>query len=107
MLREATNRDTITNVMYTELTGHELWFYSAWADEVIQLIDCDILKLCPACQVWPWCSFCHKFLMPAEAHRASAKHIKCRHRVRCMPAEAVRMQVLARMSGSMIPVIPF
>ena len=97
MLRKATNLDTVTNVMYPALQGHELWFYSAWASEIIQLIDCGILRLCPDCQVWPWCSFCHNFLFPPEAHRGSKRHERCRHFVRSMPAEVVHMQVLARL----------
>ena len=54
-LREA-SANSPPLVMYNELRGYELWFQSDWNGDRIQLRDCDILKLCPACQVWPWCS---------------------------------------------------
>ena len=37
------------------------------------------------------------FKFPREAHRDSTRHERCRHFVRSMPAEVVRMQVLARL----------
>ena len=64
-------------VMYPQLHGYQLHFYSAWGRCVIVLADCDILMACPACQVWPWCAFCHRILFPVESHRASKKHDKC------------------------------
>ena len=64
-------------VMYTQLHGCQLHFYSAWGRCVIVLADCDILMACPACQVWPWCAFRHKFLFPVESHRGSIRHDKC------------------------------
>ena len=59
MLREASNPDDLTSALYPGLQGYELWFYSAWEEQIIQVIECDILKLCPARQVWPWCAWCH------------------------------------------------
>ena len=97
MLKEAGNPNQLTNVMYPGLQGYELWFYSAWAQEVIQLVDCDILKLCPACHVWPWCAWCHRFLFPPEAHRGSRRHFWCRQACLTALAEAVRMDVIAQL----------
>ena len=64
-------------VMYPQLHGYQLHFYSAWGCCVMALQDCDILRACPDGQVGPWCAWCHKFLFPAESHRASKKHDKC------------------------------
>ena len=77
MLRESVLQHEQQLVMYPLLDGYTLWFFSTWAQETIQLIQCDILKACPACQVWPWCAYCHRFLFPVHAHRASKKHEKC------------------------------
>ena len=56
--------------------GLELWFYSRWAQQTILLEDWDVIKLCPACQNWPWCCWCEKFLFPPEQHRSSSTHEK-------------------------------
>jgi len=76
MLRESTNPN-YKLVMFPSLQqrGLELWFYSAWAQEEILLQDFDYIKLCPACQNWPWCAWCHKFLFPVAGHRGGRKHI--------------------------------
>ena len=74
-LREA-SANSPPLVMYNELRGYELWFHSDWNGDTIQLRDCDILKLCPQRQVWPWCSWCQRFLLPADAHRCSKRHGK-------------------------------
>ena len=84
-------------VMYNELRGYELWFHSEWAGEMIQLVDCDILKLCPACQVWPWCSWCHKFLFPVDAHRCSKRHAKLSFFLRNQSLDDLRAQVIRRL----------
>ena len=64
-------------VLFPQLSGYQLHFFSRWEEEQIRLQDCDILKLCPVRQVWPWCAYCHKFLYPVEAHRASKQHCNC------------------------------
>jgi len=61
-------------VMFPELAGYDLWFYSAWSEETILLMQYDVLKRCPQWQYWPWCSYCQRFLFPPEAHRAGARH---------------------------------
>ena len=67
-------------VMYPQLYGYQLHFFSEWGRCrcVIVLADCDILTACLACKVWPWCAFCHKFLTLVEIHRGSKKHDQCR-----------------------------
>ena len=55
-LREA-SANSPPLVMYKALRGYDLWFQSDWNGDTIQLRDCDILKLCPQRQVWPWCSW--------------------------------------------------
>ena len=60
--------------------GLELWFYSTWGGEAIQLLDCDSFKKCPMEQMWPFCSWCRKFILPTDgpgAHRQSKKHQSC------------------------------
>ena len=64
-------------VMFPELSGYQLLFYSTWANETIVLEDFDILKSYPEEQVWPWCAYCQKFLHPVGAHRKSKAHRKC------------------------------
>ena len=54
--------------------GLELFFHSSWGQVIILLKDFDYLKTCPQEQVWPWCAWCHKFLMPEHAHRETLKH---------------------------------
>lgn len=97
MIKLAVNRDPDYElVLYPQLRGYQLHFSSSWAQTIVLLDDCDILKACPACQVWPWCSYCHRFLFPPEAHRSSKKHAKCigwcRHSV-----EHTRVMVTARL----------
>ena len=84
-------------VMYNELRGHELWFHSSWNGDLIQLVDCDILKLCPARQVWPWCSWCQKFLLPVDAHRCSKRHAKLSFFLRNQSLDDLRAQVIRRL----------
>ena len=88
-------------VMYNELRGHELWFHSSWNGDLIQLVDCDILKLCPARQVWPWCSWCQRFLCPPDAHRCSKRHAKLSFLLRdqSLDLDDLRRKVVARFPG--------
>ena len=57
-------------LMYPGLHNYQLWFRSNWNGEVILMTNCDVLKVCPAKQVWPWCSYCNRFLLPAADHRS-------------------------------------
>ena len=85
-------------VLFPQLSGYQLHFFSRWAQEQIRLQDCDILKPCPACQVWPWCAYCHKFLFPVEAHRASRQHCKCLWWMKMGLLEFRRVQLIQRIS---------
>ena len=77
MIRTATvtGRDL---VMYPRFEGYEVWFRSGWSQEEFIMLECDVLKECPRWHVWPWCSFCGRFLLPHEEHRRSRCHQKCR-----------------------------
>ena len=55
----------------------EVWFYSHSLQTRIQLRELDILKECPAKHLWPWCTYCQRFLFPAEEHRGGCAHKKC------------------------------
>ena len=83
-------------VMYPQLRGYQLHFYSAWAEVTITFVDCDVLKACLACQVWPWCAYCHKFLFPCGSHRASRAHVKCIRWCR-VSVDHTRAQVFSRL----------
>jgi hypothetical protein len=83
---------------FPELIGHELWFHSLWNHETIQLQDADVLKLCPAQQIWPWCSYCQKFLFPCEAHRASSAHIKGVCYIQNISQQRLRSEIMLRIS---------
>ena len=54
--------------------GLELWFYSTWLNDHIELLDWDIVKVCPQEHLWPFCFYCEKFHLPVQAHRLSQKH---------------------------------
>ena len=89
MLQRATppGRDL---VMYPQFRGLELHFRSVWAGETFILIECDILKPCPACQVWPYCAMCQKFQLPVAAHRCSRAHTSNRRHLEAMDHDAMR-----------------
>jgi hypothetical protein len=67
-------------VMYPRFKGYEVWFRSAWGRQKFLMLECDVLKECPAYQVWPWCSFCSRFIM--EGHRGGKGHQRCRYYLR-------------------------
>ena len=72
------NDDPHYDLVYLpQFRGYQLHFYSDWAGEYITLQNCDILKVCPKCQIWPWCAYCKKFLFPVARHRGSIKHNQC------------------------------
>ena len=54
-------------VMYPQLRGYQLHFYSAWAEVTITLVDCDILKTCPTWQVWHGAHIATSYLCPVTA----------------------------------------
>ena len=47
-------------VMYPQLRGYQPHCQSSEFRVAMQLLDFDILKRCPADQVWPWCACCRK-----------------------------------------------
>jgi hypothetical protein len=98
MLRPAVSTvGTENNLLwFPQLIGHELWFHSSWSQETIQLQDADVLKLCPAQQIWPWCSYCQKFLLPCEAHRASSAHIKGVCYIQNISHQRLRSEIIPR-----------
>ena len=53
-----------------------MWHISGWGRTKTKIVIVDILKPCPMKQVWPFCSWCRKFLCPECAHRNSKKHLK-------------------------------
>ena len=86
--------------MYPALHGYQVWFYSRWNGEMIMLTDCDVLKQCPQKQVWPWCSYCSKFLLPAKSHRRSRKHERFCYWLAAGGASAVQNEARANMARS-------
>ena len=50
----------------------------------------DVLKVCPARHVWPWCSYCNRFCLPAEDHRLSRKHMGMLARLVANDTEVLR-----------------
>lgn len=52
-----------------------MWHISSWGGTTTKIVIVDILKPCPMEQLWPFCSWCRKFLFPACAHRNSKKHL--------------------------------
>jgi len=86
-------------LMYPRLCelGLSLYHGSGWGQTYIRLEFCDITKPCKAEQIWVWCAWCQKFILPVDgpgSHRGSIKHHKalgylekygpdwCRHRAR-------------------------
>ena len=70
-------------VMYPRLEqlGLEMWFRSNWYGQSAEIIEFDVLKPCPAGQIWPFCSWCRKFHLPYDgsgSHRCSREHLKAR-----------------------------
>ena len=104
MLKHKTElTDRLRLVMYPRLQGYDLFFKSTWAGEKIQLLDCDVLKMCPAGQVWPWCAYCQKFLSPVDVHRASKMHSKCIENLEQQPDSATVMsQCIYRIAPNVI-----
>ena len=87
-------------VMYPGLHGLQVWFRSTWDNgKVMRLVECDILRVCPQCQVWPWCAWCKRFLLPVESHRSSRRHMSFRQRQLEMPRDDLRMEVLQNIMG--------
>ena len=80
LLRKAVDaRAEIDVPIIMEEPGLEVWFHSRRSGETIRMVALDILKVCPAKQLWPWCAYCRKFLFPAAEHRCSLSHHKCKY----------------------------
>jgi hypothetical protein len=93
MLRAATD-PTRELIMFPRFKGYEFWFYSTWYGEHILLEDTDTLKECPQKQVWPWCCWCRKFLLPPDAHRRSRAHEGCRRYLESFDRDQLRRTCL-------------
>lgn len=65
-------------LMYPRLIdlGLSMTHVSQWGHTEIRLQLADILRPCPAGQIWVWCSYCKRFLFPAESHRAGRLHVR-------------------------------
>ena len=60
-----------------DAAGLEIWFHSAWCGGMMQLMEVDVLDLCPQRQIWPRCLWCGKFHLPMQgsgSHRSCNKH---------------------------------
>ena len=58
------------------------------------MMECDVLKPCPAKQVWPWCAWCRKFLLPVMDHRNSKKHRSFRRQLMEKGPERIRQEAM-------------
>ena len=79
-----------------EMLGLELCFWSQWYRESTVVMEVDILKPCPAGQIWIYCAWCQKFHLPyygIGSHRQSKKHAKARWYLDNEPAERLRKQI--------------
>ena len=97
-VRETIRPQAQSLVMYPRLDGYDMFFFSTWSNETIELLDCDVLKLCPQGQVWPWCAHCRRFLLPVEAHRESSAHSQCRRNLEFYGRARTRVECLARIA---------
>ena len=80
----------------------ELCFYSEWYKEATVVIETDILKPCPAKQIWIFCAWCQKFHLPYDgpgSHRQSKKHANARWYLDNVPAERLREQIGFQVEG--------
>ena len=84
-------------VMFPQLAGYDLRFYSARSETTILRMQYDVLKTCPQWQYWPWCSYCQRFLFPPEAHRASACHDSAARWVHSGCTNDLREMILRRL----------
>ena len=86
--------------MYPRLDGYQLYFKSTWdMGNVILMQQADMLKKCPAGQVWPWCAGCKRFLLPAESHRLSRRHVAWQGRCSGMDPQEIRANLLLNLEG--------
>ena len=84
-------------VMYPRLEqlGLEMWFRSNWYGQGAEIIEFDVLKPCPAGQIWPFCSWCCKFHLPYDgpgSHRCSRAHERARCWLDSCNVEEIRAQ---------------
>ena len=81
-------------VMFPLLRNYEVWFTSREMGEHWRMEHCDIIKVCPQRQCWPWCAWCRRFEFPVMQHRGSLKHLKMLHKITDVDPETVRYEVL-------------
>ena len=81
-------------IMYPRLTQYQMVFCSAWNGDVVLMMECDVLKPCAAKQVWPWCAWCRKFLLPVMDHRNSKKHRSFRRQLMEKGPERIRQEAM-------------
>ena len=84
-------------VMYPRLEqlGLAMWFRSDWYGQSAEIIEFDVLKPCPAGQIWPFCSWCRKFHLPYDgpgSHRCSIAHGRARSWLDSCDVEEIRRQ---------------
>ena len=96
LLRRSTRRRRPL-VMYPRLEqlGLEMWFRSDWYGQSAEIIEFDVLKPCPAGQIWPYCSWCRKFHLPYDgpgSHRCSIAHARARRWLDSYNVEEIRAQ---------------
>ena len=85
-------------LMYSALSNYQVLFRSTWNNgDIILMQHGDVLKVCPAQHVWPWCSYCARFLLPAESHRLSKKHQRMLEKLRAGDPATVLMYGLSNM----------
>ena len=91
-------------LMYPGLRDYQVEFSSRWNNnQTFTMQHADVLKQCPAGQVWPWCSYCDRFLLPPEAHRCSRNHQKMLHWLRENSTGYVQQQGLSNMAKYVHP----
>ena len=85
-------------LMYSALSNYQVLFRSTWNNgDIILMQHGDVLKVCPAQHVWPWCSYCARFLLPAESHRLSKKHQRMLEKLRAGDPATVLSDGLSNM----------
>ena len=71
----------------------ELMFHSTWSGQFILVVEADILKCCPANQIWPYCAWCRKFHCPVDGHRNGKMHARCQYYLETRDVEYLRHEM--------------
>ena len=71
----------------------ELMFHSTWSGQFILVVEADILKCCPANQIWPYCAWCRKFHCPVDGHRNGKMHARCQYYLETLDVEYLRHEI--------------